>query len=183
MKQEHSYAVKNVKTISGNEGCAWDASLYQDGKRVGLAHYDGWGGGVEYAGVPDDVMDDLRALGALDYAAWCADQGTTYDGDSMGLEDIIVENLVNDFIAAQDAKREQARMRRQATKDTLFVLEGEDENESYRFFRGVPYGPRVLFHCRKKYGEGVRVYVPSAGAWQPISEAIAPYEGQEAQTA
>lgn len=184
-KQEHTYSVKNVKTYQsgGDEGAAWTASLYRDGKRIGTAGYDGWGGEVWTRDVPDDALEDMRVLGALDYAAWCADNGTTFDGNTNGLEDIFIENLVNAAIRAQDEKREVARMRRQAKRDTLFVLEGEDENDSYRFFRGVPYGVRVLFHCRKKYGEGVRVYVPALDAWQPISEAIAPYEGQESQTA
>jgi len=183
-KRLEKYQIKNLKTMRGNEGDAFEASLYRAGKRIGVVWYDGWGGDYCYD-IPADALEELGAVGRELYNAGCVERGTERYAakDDESVPDVALEEIVRKVEEEQDRKREAARMRRQAKRDTLFVLEGEDESESYRFYRGVPYGARVLFHCRKQNGEGVRVYVPALDAWQPISEAIAPYEGTESQTA
>lgn len=56
-------ALKNVKTGIGHDLAGYQASIYFDGKRIGLVDYDGWGGDPKYHILPkhQDRMDEVEA--------------------------------------------------------------------------------------------------------------------------
>lgn len=92
--------VKNVKTFRAHDGQGWECAIYLDGKRVGFAVEDGWGGCLQFQEVSQTDMDALNAH-AKTLPQWEGWEGKMIDMDI----EIHLGDLVNNFLQARDAKK------------------------------------------------------------------------------
>lgn len=108
-----TYSVKNVKTFMGNKGYGFNASLYEDGKRVALVIDDAWGGCLQFQWSDKDVEKRIAAEKRLqDYTAstggiyiYINDGGFHRSSTYVPCADDIVNNLVNEYLDAKDMRK------------------------------------------------------------------------------
>lgn len=92
---------KNVKTIRGNEGDAWDATIYLNGKSIGYAVYDGWGGPIQTRGLDQKALAEIEAY-AKSLPARHIPQ---FDMMLDVTVDTLIEDAVIEFLTLRDLKR------------------------------------------------------------------------------
>jgi hypothetical protein len=160
-EKKNPYSIKNLKTWETHDGGGFQATLYRDGKRIGLVTNDGWGGCNHYD-LPREEIDALEAyaktLGTLPADPRYPDlPALEYDGD------LVVDELVSAFEIRK-------AWRRDAKKNLLFSIDGEDPREGWRRLKyesaAVLARPGVrekgLGYLRDKYGDrGLVVYDPA----------------------
>lgn len=167
-KRLEKYQIKNLKTMRGNEGDAFEASLYRAGKRLGVVWYDGWGGEYSYDGVPADALEELGIVGRDLYNAHLDKRGEKdyRMQDSERAPDIALEEIIR---AAEDEK-DRKRLLAKARKQTIFVLDGDNPKYEYRAFPARYELPACLEALRQpKYaGSHPRVLNGVTGEWESI---------------
>ena len=150
------YTVKNVKTLETSDGVAFTATVYRDGKRIGTAENSGTGGPNFY------WFDDPDDYGRLVAAA------REEFGEGFEVEDLLIGRLVDDVLL----KREWSRAAR--TK-VLFVLDGENPRESYRYVKCPPAqrAEAIAYIHRESPGRVPSFYRAETNEWAPVKWAEA----------
>lgn len=135
--------LKNVKIAEflSEETTAFSATIYLDGKRVGTASNQGHGGPNFYH------FDDPQLEGKLE--AWAKTlPEVTYQGIKLTMNlDLVIDEIMTKH-------EENKRFARACKKQTLFLLEGDDEAKGWRTVK-APYGDRVQTFLDGKYGNKV----------------------------
>ena len=132
-------AVKTAKHLS-QETIAYSASIYVDGKRIGIVSNSGTGGGNQY-----DWLNQKAAKVGLRLQIWAKDQKTEFEYDKL---DQIINDLADEF-------EERQAMRRKCKTHIMFRLKGDSEDE-WRTIK-APYDDRAKAHMQKKYGDRIEV--------------------------
>ena len=162
------FEVKNLKTMRGNEGDAFEATLYAGGKRAGVVWYDGWGGEYSFDGVPAAVLDELGAIGRDLYNASCtgSEAYLRVEDERKRMPDVAVEELV---IRAEQAKERKALLRK-AAKQVVFIFDGDNPDYSYRTFPArVAYMDAVRYLKTKYSSRNPRILDANSGKWEALS--------------
>lgn len=127
------YTVKGIKTFRGMEGQGFNATLYRDGKKVGLVIDEGNGGSFLYEGMTKEEYKILKAQAVEMFPDMKFEQ-----------EDMLVARLV-------DAVLTERQYRKWCKTKTFFRVKGDAEGE-WRNIR-YEYGPKVEEYIVKKYGD------------------------------
>jgi len=130
-------ALKNVKTHAdvSEETACFSASVYHEGKRIGVVSNQGRGGCNEYR------WENAEAGRKVE--AWAETVETAYDCEKL---DQIIDGLM-------DEAEEKKQIARWCKKQTLFVLQGDDAGA----FRTInhPFTPEVKAFLVKKHGDNL----------------------------
>lgn len=129
--------VKSVKTAGhlSHETVAYSASIYVDGKRIGLVRNDGQGGCNMY-----DWFDREAGRRLEEHAEA---QETEHDFEKL---DQFINALADEF-------EERKALKRKCKTHVLFRLKGDEEG-SWRTIR-AKFEPRVENHIRTKHGDNL----------------------------
>lgn len=107
-KEITMYTVKNVKTFRGHDGNGFNATLYENGKRVALVDDDGWGGGYNYQWLDPSAEQRLN-----DFAAASAPVEVNSGGGNIHsfipTADCIVGKQVDLYLTLNDMKKKMKR--------------------------------------------------------------------------
>lgn len=149
MAQEKGYAVKNVKTFQGMEGEGFTASLYLDGKRIGLVRDSAYGGMYEY----ELTRDDYNALDAHAREVWNPDDHKIIvSGKEKALDyygpDSFIGVLVDAYLNLRDIKRWCRTM-------IVCVMPSNEEGEFTTF--KAKYSKDMAERIRKRYPDVVEI--------------------------
>lgn len=145
--------VKNVKEYKklSEETMAYSATLYLDGRKIGLVKNSGFGGETEISsGLPlsyegiHEAEEIAKALGMKEYDA------TSYMGafEIPYTLELLVDDLAIDFLDNKDWKR-------QCKTKTYFRCEG-DEVDSWRVIKS-PYNERVMDWMAENYDNIIEI--------------------------
>ena len=132
-------AVKTAKHLS-QETIAYSASIYVDGKRIGVVSNSGTGGGNQY-----DWLNQKAAKVGLSLQIWAKNQKTEYEYDKL-------DQIINDLA---DAFEDNQAMKRKCKTHIMFRLKGDPADE-WRTIK-APYDDRAKAHMKKKYGDKIEV--------------------------
>lgn len=122
-----------VNQVMSEETLCFSASIYLDGKRVGVVSNRGHGGPNEYQWSNAEAGRQIEA--------WAETVETDYDFEKL---DQIVDGLL-------EKAEEEKQLRRWCKKETLFSVEGDD-NGAFRTIK-APFNAEVKAHLVKKYGD------------------------------
>lgn len=143
--------LKSLKTCEGNEGMAFSATVYVDGKKAAFARDDGNGGMMFIDWTPTRKKGGTIWESPLKdrLEAWCAEQPPVDYGDFSCPVDI--EMLINREI---DRMMEEKQLRRWCRTKVLFRVEGDADGE-YRTLKVKFKGneDRVRAQLTRKYGD------------------------------
>ena len=128
-------ALKNVKNHAdmSEETACFSASIYNEGKRVGVVSNQGRGGCNEYR------WENAEAGRKVE--AWAETVDTDFDFEKL---DQVIEGLMNEA-------EEKKQIARWCKKQTLFVLQG-DEAGAFRTINH-PFTSQVKDFLDRKHGE------------------------------
>jgi len=139
------YDLKNIKTFDTDDGYAFSATLYLNGKRIGNVQNSGTGGPNSYhffskSKDPKAFREAYnKGMSALKKAAQETEQS-----DWVEVEDIFIEKLLNDIENGR-------RFKRLCKTKTLLRFKGDDEG-SYRSVK-VAFSPEVKAKLEAVYKE------------------------------
>ena len=130
------YSIKNVKTFRGMEGQGFNADLYKDGKKIAFVMDSAQGGCLDF-----EWIDRKEEKIINDYAK------TLPKSKTFGIEiemdaDIIIDNLVNDYLLDKEYKRK--------CKNNVVFKTKEDEEGSYNVVK-AEYNPDIKKRLMEKY--------------------------------
>jgi len=123
--------VKGIKSFRGMEGYGFNATLYRDGKKLGLVIDGGCGGSMLFRCFKDYAEQ-------AEYERWARIQDGSSPYDPL---DMIVATLVGEY-------EERAKLKRWCRKQTVAKLKGAPE-DSYSIWK-VPYTPEFAAKIRKE---------------------------------
>jgi len=170
----HEYTLKSIRTGPGMENDTLRATILRDGKAIGTVEDWGTGGGYVFSGIPDAVLADFSAYGKVEWAEYCDANGIEHsdikDEKLFGRfphADSAVDAIVNEALDARDL----AKLLRKATRQTVFVLDGDQPPFSYRSFPARIAASRALEELRKpKYAaKHPRVLNGTNGEWEAVA--------------
>jgi len=127
-----TFSVKGYKSWTGREGVGAQATLYKDGKKIGLVTDEGNGGGVSLIGSSSDnwkmVKDFLDALPEYQYAdMWLEQFGETWDGSGAILKSDLISWTLDEFADVMLNRAEENHQLRNACKKNILVrFDGEN---------------------------------------------------------
>lgn len=152
---EHpQYTVKGLKTFAAHDGDGFEVTLYREGRRIGTVTDDGWGGGYIYHLEPGEEKALQAYATTLPIHEFGDGHSVDYDGD------MVVWDLVEVLLDAQDAKKFISALVRKSKTNTVFVLDDENPEEGYRYVK-APWDEKVEAYLRKTYtdkGQRVRIF-------------------------
>ena len=127
--------LKNVKTHAdmSEETACFSASIYLEGKRIGLVRNQGCGGPNEYTWTDNTAGRKVEA--------WAETQETDYEFEKL-------DQIIDDLMMKAEEKKQ---LRRWCKKQTLFVLAG-DQDGSFRTINH-PFTSQVKDFLDRKHGE------------------------------
>jgi hypothetical protein len=127
--------LKNVKTheAMSEETTCFSASIYLEGKRIGVVRNRGCGGPNEYTWTDNTAGRKVEA--------WAETQETDYEFEKL-------DQIIDDLMMKAEEKKQ---LRRYCKKQTLFVLAG-DQDGSFRTI-DHPFTPEVKSFLDRKHGE------------------------------
>lgn len=135
--------LKNLSTTETNRGYAYSASIYHDGKKVGLFSNRG-DGGCSTVDLPRELAADvIRKLKASGFENVCKATGTNY-GDAD--DSIYLEQFFEDLYTGHEMLK---RSKRQLKTNTLFTLKGAEPG-NYRVVN-APFTPAIKDALVNKY--------------------------------
>lgn len=136
---KNPYSVKNVKTFTGREGYGMNASLYKDGKRLGMVRDMANGGEFDY-----DF--DWKHVEELEEFAnkYLKEHPVIFNGKPMdyGGRDVFVDQMIEEF---EIEKQHRSWCR----KNIVFRLKG-DPQDSWRTMKG-PASPTMHDYVQRHY--------------------------------
>jgi hypothetical protein len=135
------FSLKNIKTFEGVEGYGFSASLYYNGKKVGLALDDAWGGGAMLR-----VHGNKEAQDAID-AYVKAQPKKVYDFGSFDYDE---ENFANDMVEHFELVQKAKRKRKTHT----FAKIGD-----YVYSFNIPYSIKGCGLILKKHPKAEIIHV------------------------
>lgn len=123
--------VKGIKSFRGMEGLGFNATLYRDGKKLGLVIDEGCGGSMLFRCFKTYAEQS-------EYERWARVQDGASAFDPL---DLIVATLVGEY-------EETAKLKRWCKKKTVAKLK-DDPKDSYSIWK-VPYTPEFAARLRKE---------------------------------
>ena len=117
--------VKSVKTFAGHDGNGWQATVYLDGKKIGVCVDDGWGGGLAFncgSVVDYDRLNDAALEDAPEHKESHCQHVQAWE--------FVMDDLVHNAL-------EEKQIMRATTKEVWFQLEGESDATFRTFKRRV----------------------------------------------
>ena len=127
-------AVKNVKTWATNDGGGYQASIYFDGKRIGMATQHGNGGPMQF-----DLTKNIKQ--ATDYAVSVYDADNDYQTDD---EDFKFEMVIARLV---DQWEENKQLKKYCKDKTVVQKQGETDYIVYN----VVFSPEVKAKLLEKH--------------------------------
>lgn len=164
-RQYSRLTVKNLRSCEGNEGYAYSATLYLDGKKVGQVRNDGNGGMTFvdfFKRVRGKVERDREAEAKV--LAYVAEQPDVDMGPDPKAEDypnpakrwMMKPDL--EWVASQVVEQalEEKEQRGWCRSKVVFRLKGDRDGE-WRTIKASwkTQGPQVRAHLAKKYGDKI----------------------------
>ena len=127
--------LKNIKTheAMSEETTCFSASIYLEGKRIGVVRNRGCGGCNEYTWTDNTAGRKVEA--------WAETQETDYEFEKL-------DQIIDDLMMKAEEKKQ---LRRYCKKQTLFVLAG-DQDGSFRPINH-PFTSQVKDFLGRKHGE------------------------------
>ena len=133
------YSIKNLKMFQTDDGYAFSLSLFLNGKKIGTVQNSGNGG-------PNNYKLDKDSYPAL------VKHAKTVCGESVEVEDLFIENLIND-------KDNETRLKRLCKTKVLVRFKGDKEGH-YRTMKAV-YSPdvraNIIAAAKKKCTEVIEI--------------------------
>jgi hypothetical protein len=124
--------VKGIKTFQGMEGSGFNATLYEDGVKLGMVIDEGCGGSYLYRLASHEKEREL--------ACWARVER------QQGMEPL--DALINDLVVAEEERR---WLKRNTRKKTVFKLKGQGPGEWSTY--NEPYTDKFAAWVRKKHGD------------------------------
>lgn len=134
------FEIKGLKFFRGNEGHGFNATVYKDGRKLGLVINEGNGGCFNYEmeRTDQEMLESAARLFAI--------------AEGEKVEEGMGRRFVDGFVEAMAiAKETDGKLRRAMKNKLVFTLPGDADGD----FRtlNAPYDDRSKAHVLKKYPE------------------------------
>jgi len=147
MKKQNRIQLKGLKTCNSQEGIAFSANIYLDGKKLGQVLDAGNGGMIEYQ-LYDKEIKALQAFANTLFEKGVDDKGHCGYSPKNDMLDYLVNFLVDD-------SRNVKKFNRMSKTKTLFRVKG-DKKDEFRILSSA-YSPKVKAYLLKEFKDQIEI--------------------------